>query len=234
LNGLYLIWLVLNRELLRFYYIPCKTINLQKSRKEKTAGPLGQAKLNSIHEAFDDECHRRYPRGVKMDRFEMIVSPAFSKMPSLEQVCNLLRFLPKFEKMKPDEFAQLIREPRSSDGEYVVGRLHYHRAVHDFEEACYENGFIHSFNWGAWTFKARQYFDDPAPVMDAGLLTCVKLVTAHIRAERFCDGHLQDAFNSGQLIAILRRLKQLSLRRARFSKPSLATTSNPHSQTLIN
>src|SRR5438105_11923592 len=134
----------------------------------------------------------------------MIVNPGFSKMPSPAQVSNLLKFLPKFEIMKPEEFAQLIPEPRTSDGDYVVGHLHYHRVVHDFQDACYENGFIHSFDWGAWTFKARQYFDDPAAVTHAQLLTCIKLLTAHIRAERFCDGHLQDVFNSGQLVAVLR------------------------------
>ena len=150
-----------------------------------------------------------------MGRLEMIVTPAFSKMPSPEQVRNLLGFLPKFEKMKPKEFAKVLREPRRSNGEYIVGHLHYHRAVHDFQNACYKNGFIHSFDWGAWTFKARRYFDDSAAdVTRAKLLTCVKLITAHIRAERLCDGHLQDVFNSGQLIAILRRLKELSLKRA--------------------
>jgi len=92
-----------------------------------------------------------------MGRFEMIVSPAFTKMPSPEQVRNLLKFLPKFEKMKPAEFAWIIAEPRRSDGLYVVGHLHYHRAVHDFEEACYENGFIRSFDWGTWTLKARLF-----------------------------------------------------------------------------
>jgi hypothetical protein len=47
-------------------------------------------------------------------------------------------------------------------------------------------------------------------VASARLATCVKLITAHIRYERFCDGHLHSNFESGHLTAILRRLTELA------------------------
>jgi len=42
------------------------------------------------------------------------------------------------------------------------------------------------------------------------LATCIKLITASLRYERFCDGHLGDVIKSGHIAAILRRLKQLA------------------------
>ena len=42
------------------------------------------------------------------------------------------------------------------------------------------------------------------------LATCIKLITGHLRSERFCDGHLHSVFESGHLTAILRRLDQVA------------------------
>ena len=36
-----------------------------------------------------------------------------------------------------------------------------------------------------------------------------ELVTAHVRADRFVEGHLVSVFESGHITAILRRLKQI-------------------------
>ena len=71
-----------------------------------------------------------------------------------------------------------------------MGRLRYHQAVYDFERACYDNGFVQSLDWPAWTAEGRRYISDPALVASARLATCIKLITASLRYERFCDGHL--------------------------------------------
>jgi hypothetical protein len=51
---------------------------------------------------------------------------------------------------------------------------------------------------------------DPALVACARLTTCIKLITASLGYERFCDGHLEEVIKSGHIAAILRRLEQLA------------------------
>jgi hypothetical protein len=59
---------------------------------------------------------------------------------------------------------------------------------------------------------------DPALVATARLSTCIKLITASLRYERFCDGHMEDVIKSGHIVAILRRLKQLADARLKTTK----------------
>ena len=35
----------------------------------------------------------------------------------------------------------------------------------------------------------------------------LKLLTTHVRKERFCEGHLAAMFEDGHIVALLRRLK---------------------------
>jgi len=121
----------------------------------------------------------------------------------------VVSFLPIFEAIRPDDFAHLVGSTDVAGEIPFMGHLEYHPAVYKFIDACYENGMVLSFDWGAWSHKARRYMTDPQLVMSCGLNTCKKLLTTHLRAERFCDGHLQEVLRSGHITAILRRLKKL-------------------------
>jgi hypothetical protein len=44
----------------------------------------------------------------------------------------------------------------------------------------------------------------------ARLTTCIKLIMASVRYQRFCDGHLGEVIKSGHITAVLRKLKQLA------------------------
>jgi hypothetical protein len=138
------------------------------------------------------------------------VNPSCIKLVSMQQIQAVTKFLPIFENMNPDEFAHIIPHPDSTEDCHVVGHLEYHRTVYEFMKACYENGFVQSFDWPAWGREARRYMGDRALVRSARLATCIKLITAHLRDERFCDGHLQDVLMSGHITGILRRLEQLA------------------------
>ena len=59
----------------------------------------------------------------------------------------VIKFLPIFEKPHPDDFAHMVRPPENTEDGYVVGHLEYHPAVYEFVRACYENGFVQSFDW---------------------------------------------------------------------------------------
>ena len=119
-------------------------------------------------------------------------------------------FLPLFEAIAPDDFAHLVGSTDVPGEIPFMGHLEYHPAVYKFIDACYENGMVLSFDWEAWSEEARRYMGDPQLVMAAGLNTCMKLLTTHLRAERFCDGHLEGVLRSGHIIAILRRFQQFA------------------------
>jgi len=70
------------------------------------------------------------------------VNSTSGKTVSTEQMQTVLKFLPIFENMKPDDFA---RPPETTE-DYIVGHVQYHRAVYEFERACYESGFVQSFD----------------------------------------------------------------------------------------
>lgn len=84
----------------------------------------------------------------------------------------------------------------------------------DFVSACYEAGWVQwpDFNWGTWknSAEARQLYFDPAALETATPEQLSRLLTVLIRQERFVDGALNAAFQSGVLLRILRRIAVLS------------------------
>lgn len=68
-------------------------------------------------------------------------------------------------------------------------------------------GFLVVFDWVAWAAEARRLTDGGAAALaEADLPTLRRLLSAHIRAERFVEGTLAARFADGQIVAVLRRL----------------------------
>ena len=84
---------------------------------------------------------------------------------------------------------------------YVV----YSEPVNRVVGQLYDLGLVVSFNWPDWD-GARRYQGGEglteAPVADA-----VRLITAVVRADRFCDGTIGVAIEEGTLPAALRRVR---------------------------
>ena len=67
------------------------------------------------------------------------------------------------------------------------------------------------FDWPAWLRTPEgDRLRDPSAVGDASEAEVVRLLTAIVRSDRFTEGSLAGAYESGLLTAILRRAKQLS------------------------
>jgi hypothetical protein len=118
-------------------------------------------------------------------------------------IAAVIVFLPIFEAIAPDDFAQLVGSTEVPGEIPFMGHLEYHPAVYEYMAACYENGVVLSFDWGAWADESHRYMRDSRLVMSASLNTCIKLLTTHLRAERFCDGHLEEVLRSGHITAML-------------------------------
>ena len=84
----------------------------------------------------------------------------------------------------------------------------YDSIVDEFVQALYDHGFVQNFDWPGWE-EAQAYVERPELLASADLETCIKLLTTHVRKERFCDGHLAEMITTGHLLAVLHRLEEL-------------------------
>jgi hypothetical protein len=126
----------------------------------------------------------------------------------------ILTFLPKLEELLPANIWK--KETESSvEGDEVVASEYrqYNSVVVAFEEALYRHGFIRDFDWPKWMPDAQRIFDNPALLQRARMSTCVRLLTLHVRNERFCDGHLGAMLDAGHITEILRRMSYLASQR---------------------
>lgn len=68
-------------------------------------------------------------------------------------------------------------------------------------------GWVYPFDWMQWlqTPDGRRLSGSPDAVATASVADLAKLLTSIIRSERFGDGNIEGAFESGMLLAIVRR-----------------------------
>jgi uncharacterized protein DUF6508 len=81
-----------------------------------------------------------------------------------------------------------------------------------FTRAAAGNGWVQPFDWMAWieTDEGRSLRDDRNALAEATPEQLEHLLTAIIRSERFSDGSLEWAFQSGLMAAIARRAGALA------------------------
>ena len=119
-----------------------------------------------------------------------------------EQLDAILRFLPVFEQP-----GFVFGDWQQRPNQWPL----YHLApeVSEFQSALYKQQIVIRFNWPDWKKEAQRYVSDPEALAGADLLTLRKLLTTHLRADRFIGGHLVSMLESGHIAAILRRLQSL-------------------------
>ncbi len=112
------------------------------------------------------------------------------------------------------KFLDIFSQDGYQFGEWVAISGHvpyfsYHPDVRAFIAALYKQKVIISFDWISWSDEAKRYQLDSETLARVDLLTLRKLLTTHVRADRFTEGHLATMLESGHIVAILRRLKQI-------------------------
>jgi O-acetyl-ADP-ribose deacetylase (regulator of RNase III) len=96
----------------------------------------------------------------------------------------------------------------------------YSSEVEQFIQTLYQEGLVIQFNWTTWQQEAGEFINQPERVQTADLATIQQLLTTHVRAERFCSGHLTHTIQTGHLLAILNRLAEI---RSHMATDILAT-----------
>lgn len=131
-------------------------------------------------------------------------------LPGPADIAAVLKFLPIFE--KPGfEFSVERGGERQPDGVITMPYVELSGAASHFYTALNEHGFIlKDFAWPDWQYHAQLYVSDPSALETADLETLCKLLTTHVRKDRFCDGHLAQMFECGHLTQILRRMSHFA------------------------
>ena len=81
-----------------------------------------------------------------------------------------------------------------------------------FRRAIGSNGWLlPAFDWNAWalTDAGRALTTDPAAVATATPTDIARLLTALVRGDRFYEGTLAHAFESGMMLAVAERCAAL-------------------------
>jgi hypothetical protein len=118
----------------------------------------------------------------------------------------LLTFEPMFDGAVP--FAT-FHDGRAQDGSIGLPFWNLSAWASEFHQAIYDAGWCVPFDWNSWHDEAFRYVNDPALLCNADLDVITKLLTTHVRADRFNDGHLADMAQRGHLKAILERIREL-------------------------
>ncbi|MDZ7956457.1 MAG: O-acetyl-ADP-ribose deacetylase [Aulosira sp. DedQUE10] len=121
---------------------------------------------------------------------------------TLKNIENVLAFLTLFT----DTEAQLYDiqpEPLTLDP-YC-----YSKEFNKFITSVYQENFVIGFDWPAWQNEAHRLITNPELLILADISTLQKLLTTHIRKERFCSGHLAAMIENGHFLAIFHRLQAI-------------------------
>ena len=110
-------------------------------------------------------------------------------VPSADDLRALLDFLPRFE--APGFRAG---EMKAEPGTLPLSVLN--PQIERFIDELHSRGFVYAFEW-------------PALLEDATLDTIRRLFFVIVRQERYCEGTILDVFETGFVVAALRRLAKL-------------------------
>lgn len=125
---------------------------------------------------------------------------------SLKDWERVFKLIPEIEKTK--DFIKsggVVDDPNNPEG-FMITPIIEKKIVWDFVETLDELNLLIAFNWSKWDegrkIASRQDFENQDTV------TLLKLISAFIRNNRFCDGALAEKFNNKSIEKILKQIKK--------------------------
>ncbi|WP_017302299.1 O-acetyl-ADP-ribose deacetylase [Nodosilinea nodulosa] len=126
---------------------------------------------------------------------------------------RILAFMPIFERTPSSLYE--VRPDLSMMDPYF-----YAPEFNQFIKGLYRENLVIDFNWVAWKDEAAKYLENPRQIESADLETLQKLITTHVRADRFNSGHLAQMVENGHILAILKRLAAIRRQMEAFRSDS--------------
>lgn len=97
---------------------------------------------------------------------------------------------------------------RGAEGSIEMPFASYAPAAERLLRAIYEHNLIVTFDWTSWQAEAQRFLD-PAAANTASVEEIRRLLTLHVRKERFAEGHFAEMISNGHIGVLLRRLGTL-------------------------
>lgn len=114
-----------------------------------------------------------------------------------------------FDRLSEPTFdpGDVVEPGRRSDGVVVIGYARLSEASNAFLDDAIAAGWVRPFDWVVWmtTPEGRRLLSDQSSIAGATADQLSKVLTAHFRRDRFADGTLLEAFESGLMRAIAAR-----------------------------
>lgn len=128
--------------------------------------------------------------------------------PTADAFAPVLAFLPLFE--EPGfEAGRWNGGDADEAGVIHMPWVDYDPTVLEFLRALSTNGWVVPFDWPSW-LPGAQRLVEPGGIEEADVEALQRLLTAIVRQDRFVEGALAGAFESGLLVRILRRIRELA------------------------
>jgi hypothetical protein len=124
----------------------------------------------------------------------------------------VLAFLPYFERLDNVKY--------NIDSASTLDPYTYSDGVREFVQTLHDRELVLAFDWPEWQHRAGLFVEKPELLEDASLDTLVRLLTTHVRKDRFDAGHLAAMIECGHILAILVRLRALRNSRVAFDSTS--------------
>jgi hypothetical protein len=118
----------------------------------------------------------------------------------------LLALIPEIE--KTEIFGEEVRPEQVEPGVFTFPNWKEGDVVSKFFEIVYSMPIIIKFKWSAWDEGRRMANDLNFDYDTIDIPTKCKLITAIVRNDRFCEGALISAFESGFILKILKAIKK--------------------------
>jgi len=113
----------------------------------------------------------------------------------------LLNLIPKIQ--ATSWFGKLKGGNKNKDGSICMPYYEENEVVSLFRSIAYDIPIIIPFDWGKWE-KGRKIVNNPYfDYQTIDIITICKIITAIVRNDRFCDGALISAFESGLILKLL-------------------------------
>lgn len=132
------------------------------------------------------------------------------EVPPRERLEAIAAFLPALD--DPNLVVGTWEGGDEPSGGFTLPWVNYSDVVNRFAQAAYDHGWVRpDLDWPRWkeTPEATRLRDEPGAIERASEDQLAKLLTVVIRQDRFCEGELLWAFESGLIARIVRRASAL-------------------------
>ena len=118
---------------------------------------------------------------------------------------SLLDLIPEIE--RTHDFGEMKGGEKNEEGIIIMPYWVESSIVSRFHQLVYDLPIVINFDWGSWN-EGRKIVNDKNFNFDSiDILTKCKIITAIVRNDRFCDGALVSAFESGLILKILKSIE---------------------------